>query len=89
MINLFKDCQAMQGRRPAGVQTLSEIYHFLIACINSWPCGPSSASDLNDSKPEDAVNIYIYYITGNIFKKRIQSVRSCSGVVSSKEQRRC
>ncbi len=24
----FKDCQAMQDRRPAGVQTLSEIYQF-------------------------------------------------------------
>ncbi len=36
--------------------------------INSWPCGPSSASDVNDSKPEEAVNI-VHYITGNIFMK--------------------
>ncbi len=39
--------------------------------INSRPCGPSSASDVNDSKPEEAVNIYIHvhYLTGNIFMK--------------------
>ncbi len=50
--------------------------------INPWPCGPSSASGVNDSKPEEAVNIYIHYITGNIaIYERVQSVKNCSGVV--------
>ncbi len=49
--------------------------------INSRPCGPSSASDVNDSKPEEAVNIYIHYIYRKYIYERVQSVKNCSGVV--------
>ncbi len=35
------------------------LYQRYINSINSRPCGPSSSSDLNDSKPEEAVNIHI------------------------------